>query len=343
MTTVSAAAPLGAGIPLTQSERPRTRALTSVPLSTAPLPPLDLSIPPWPGEQMTSNDVTLHVRRTPSPSPTAPTAVFVHGLGGSSTNWTDLMGQLSGQVDGIALDLPGFGRTQPPAGYDFSMATHTDTVIRFLDGLDGPVHLFGNSMGGTISLAVAAQRPDLVRSLTLVSPAVPDLRPDPRRCANPMMPLAFVPLIGARVRRRLAELTPREQSLQVLRLCFARPSLIPENRIEEGVLETIERNGNAYYKSALAATTIGLIRSWLAPAHRSMWRVVPKVAAPALVVWGTQDRLVSVRKAPRTAQLLRRGRLLVLPRVGHCAQIERPVTVARAVLGMWEALDREQW
>jgi len=343
MTTVSAAAPLGAGIPLTQPARPRTRAFTTVPLSKAPLPPLDLSIPPWPGEQMTSNDVTLHVRRTPSLGQTAPTAVFVHGLGGSSTNWTDLMGQLSGQVNGIALDLPGFGRTPPPAGYDFSMTTHTDTVVRFLEGLDGPVHLFGNSMGGAISLAVAAQRPDLVRSLTLVSPAVPDLRPDPRRCANPMMPLAFVPVIGARVRRRLAELTPREQSLQILRLCFARPSVIPENRIEEGVRETIERNANAYYKSALAATTIGLIRSWLAPAHKSMWRVVPKVTAPSLVVWGTQDRLVSVRKAPRTAQLLQRGRLLVLPRVGHCAQIERPVTVARAVLGMWEALDRGRW
>ena len=138
-------------------------------------------------------------------------------------------------------------------------------------------------------------------------------------------------------------MTPREQSLQILRLCFAQPSVVPEHRVNQGVRETIERNGLPYYRSALAATTIGLIRSWLAPAHKSMWRVVPKVTAPSLVVWGAQDRLVSVRKAPRTAQLLQRGRLLVLPRVGHCAQIERPVTVARAVLGMWEAVDRGRW
>jgi pimeloyl-ACP methyl ester carboxylesterase len=343
MTTVSSAAPLGAGIPLTLPARPPTRSLTAVPLSTAPLPPLDLSIPPWPGEMMTSGEVTLHARRAPSPGPAAPTAVFVHGLGGSSTNWTDLAGQLSGQVNGIALDLPGFGRTPPPEGYDFSMASHTDTVVRFLAGLDEPVHLFGNSMGGAIALAVAARRPDLVRSLTLISPAMPDLRPDPRRCANPLMPLAFLPLVGNGVRRRLAAMTPRDQSLQILRLCFARPGLIPEHRIAEGVRETIERNGLPYYRSALAATTIGLIRSWLAPGARSPWRVVPKVTAPSLVVWGAQDRLVSVRKAPRTAQLLQRGRLLVLPRVGHCAQIERPVTVARAVVGMWEAVDRGRW
>jgi len=53
-------------------------------------------------------------------------------------------------------------------------------------------------------------------------------------------------------------------------------------------------------------------------------------------VWGAQDRLVTVRKALRTARSLPRGRLLVLPRTGHVAQMERPVTVARAVLGMWE-------
>jgi pimeloyl-ACP methyl ester carboxylesterase len=343
MTTVSASAPRGAGIPLPLPARPRTQALTSVPLSTAPLPPLDLTIPPWPGEMMTSGGVTLHVRRAPGPGPSAPTAVFVHGLGGSSTNWTDFAGQLSGRVNGIALDLPGFGRTPPPEGYDFSMATHSDTVIRFLEGLDGPVHLFGNSMGGAIALLVAARRPDLVRSLTVISPAMPDLRPDPRRCANPMMPLAYVPVIGNGVRRRLASLTPREQSLQIVRLCFARPSSVPDHRIEEGVRETIERNGNGYYRSALAASTIGLIRAWLVTGGKSLWRMVPQVTAPALVVWGTQDRLVSVRKAPRTAKLLQRGRLLVLPRVGHCAQIERPVTVTRAVLGMWEALDRGQW
>jgi pimeloyl-ACP methyl ester carboxylesterase len=341
MTTVSSAAPFGAGIPL--PTRPRTQSLTNVPLSTAQLPPLDLTIPPWPGEMMTSGGMSLHVRRTPGPGPHAPTAVFVHGLGGSSTNWTDFAGQLAGRVNGIALDLPGFGRTPPPDGYDFSMATHTETVVSFLAGLDEPVHLFGNSMGGAISLAVAAQRPDLVRSMTLISPAVPDLRPDPRRCANPMMPLSYLPVVGAGVRRKLAEMTPREQSLQILRLCFARPWLIPDHRVDEGVLETIERNGLPYYRSALAATTIGLIRSWLVPSHKSLWRVVPKVAAPSLVVWGAQDRLVSARKAPRTAQLLQRGRLLVLPRVGHCAQIERPITVARAVLGMWDAVERDQW
>ena len=72
---------------------------------------------------------------------------------------------------------------------------------------------------------------------------------------------------------------------------------------------------------------------------RSLWSIVPKLTMPTLVVWGTEDKLVTVRKAPRLARALPHGRLLVLPRTGHVAQMERPVTVARAVLGMWEAGD----
>jgi len=323
---------------------PPRESLTRVPLSTAELPPLDLSRPPWPGELVASGGVRAHVRRIPGPGEGASTAVYVHGLGGSATNWTDLAAQLAGRFAGIAVDLPGFGRSAPSAGYDFSLAAHAATVTAFVDGLGvAPVHLFGHSLGGTIALAVAAGRPDLVRSMTLISPAMPDLRPDLRRIADRRLPLTFLPFVGGRIRAQLAALTPREQAEQILRLCFVRPWLIPEHRVHEGVQEIIERDGLPYYRSALTATALGLIRSWLAPPARSLWRVASTVSVPTLVVWGAQDRVVSVRKAPRTARLLPRGRLLVLPRTGHCAQIERPVTVARAVLGMVEAVDGHQW
>jgi pimeloyl-ACP methyl ester carboxylesterase len=67
------------------------------------------------------------------------------------------------------------------------------------------------------------------------------------------------------------------------------------------------------------------------------------VTAPTLVVWGDKDRLVSPRLAARTAATLPRGRLLMLPDAGHVPQIERPVSVARAVLGMWRAVETGRW
>jgi pimeloyl-ACP methyl ester carboxylesterase len=266
--------------------------------------------------------------------------VYVHGLGGSATNWTDLAWELSGHANGIAVDLPGFGRSKPDRGFVYSPAAHADVLARFLRGLDlGPVHLFGNSLGGLISMLYAAEHPELVRTLTLVSPAVPDLRPSPRRLSDPRLPLMFLPVVGPRVRRAMATMSPRDRAMQLIRLCFADPSQVPEARLAEATEEFTERAAMAWAAPALMQSAAGLFRAWLVPRSRSLWTLAPRLTMPTLVVWGTEDKLVTVRKAPRITNLLPRARLLVLPRTGHVAQMERPSTVARAVLGMWEAGD----
>ena len=63
-----------------------------------------------------------------------------------------------------------------------------------------------------------------------------------------------------------------------------------------------------------------------------------RVRVPSLVVWGEQDRIVSPRLAARTAATLPGARLLVLPRAGHVAQIERPAAVADAVAALWDTV-----
>ena len=62
-----------------------------------------------------------------------PPALYVHGLGGSSQNWSALMPQLDGVVDCEALDLPGFGDSPPPDDGDYSVTGHARAVIRYLD------------------------------------------------------------------------------------------------------------------------------------------------------------------------------------------------------------------
>ncbi|MDU0290995.1 alpha/beta hydrolase [Saccharothrix longispora] len=327
---------------MTQTQEPTRTSITHVPLSTSPLPPLDTTIGPWPGDYREVAGHRVHIRHTPGD--TGGKAVYVHGLGGSATNWTDLAAQLSGHAEGHALDLPGFGRSEPIHGYDFRMTTHAEVVIEYVESLGGgPVHLLGNSMGGAITLMAAAKRPDLVKTLTLVSPAVPDLRLSLRRVSDRRLPLAFLPVVGAKVRAQLATVTAEERTRQMLRLCFADPSLVPPNRIAQSEEEYAERSAQAWAGNALNASTIDLIRTWLVPRSKSMWLLPPRITAPTLVVWGAEDRLVSARKAPRVARLLPRGRLLVLPRTGHVAQMERPVSVARAVLGMWESVERGEW
>lgn len=128
-----------------------------------------------------------------------------------------------------------------------------------------------------------------------------------------------------------------------MRLCFADPSAVSAVRRAAAVGELAAWAAQDWAGAALDGSTQQLVRSWLVPASRSLWRVAAAVRAPALVVWGAADRVVSVRKAPRTAAALPRGRLFVLPRTGHVPQIERPSSVARAVLGMINTVNHYRW
>ncbi|WP_075739228.1 alpha/beta fold hydrolase [Actinoalloteichus sp. GBA129-24] len=309
--------------------------LTWVPLSDVELPPLDLTRRPWPGRTLEVAGTRLHVRETPAETPDAPTAVYLHGLAGSASNWTDLAGLLRVRLNGISVDLPGFGRSAPPDGFLYTPAAHVRMVVRLLESRRAePVHLLGNSFGGLVAAIVAATRPDLVATLTLISPAVPDLRPSPDRLSDPRFPLTYLPLVGKPVRRALAAMTPLARAEQMMRVCFARPDLVPRHRLEEFAAEMARLSRTSWAGPALGRTTMAMIRFWLARGDRSLWRVLPRVSAPTLVIWGTEDRLMSARKAVRTATALPHGRLLMLPYTGHVAQMEQPELVAKAVLGM---------
>lgn len=326
---------------------PATRATVppgAVPLADpVTLPARDEHRRPWPGRDVTSGGVTLHVRETPGPDGTP--AVYVHGLSGSGTNWTDLAGLLGTRAAGTAVDLPGFGLSRPAVNRDFTPSGHADALLCFLAGRGRPVHLLGNSLGGAIALMVAARRPELVSTLTLVSPAMPDRRPDPRRVSDPRMLLAMVPGLGKRARAELAAVSYRQRAENVVRLCFGNPGLAPEHRLAEAAAEFEMRAHQPWAGEAVERTGKAMLAGWLRDGvlgGESLWSVAARVRVPALVIWGDQDRLVSPRLGPRTAAAVG-GKLLVLPGVGHIAQIEAPDTVARAVAGMWDSVAAGTW
>jgi len=304
---------------------------SEVRLSDATLAALDGVPPPWPGEQVEG----VFVRTAPGPQGGGEPAVLVHGLGGASTNWTDLMALLRGQLDSQALDLPGFGWSPPPTNDRYGLGTHVRAVVRLLEAQDrGPVHLFGNSLGGAVCTRVAAYRPDLVRTLTLVSPALPSLTP--RRVADPRLPLLLLPGMARLASRAMARRTPDERARAVMELCYGDPSSIPEQRRQEAAQEIGRRSGLTHADRAFTGSLRGLLTSYLEGGPRNLWRQAATVRVPTLLVWGALDRLVHVSLAPRARAAFPHSRLLVLPGVGHVAQLERPETVARAFLALRE-------
>jgi pimeloyl-ACP methyl ester carboxylesterase len=333
------------------SEVRRSEGAPEAALSPTPLPHVKPLLPPWPGEEIPVRGGSVFVRVTPWTGPVDGTArapreraLYVHGLGGTSTNWTDLAELLAVRFDGWAVDLPGFGRSQPPPRGRYSVRGHVRAVVDVLEHIAGqpgeaggrPVHLIGNSLGGLVSLLVASHRPDLVASLTLISPAMPVYRVPP--AFSRALLLLLVPGIPSLAERRLAGISPEESVRAMVAMCFGQPSRVPPERLEQAVQEMRERAAQPWADRALARSMRGLITSYLKAGAANAWRAARSLRPPTLVVWGSADRLVDPALAPRLAAVVPDARVLVLEGVGHVAMLEAPEPTARAVLGMVEGL-----
>lgn len=283
------------------------------------------------GEQLRTTalpGLELAVRVRPPLSTGLPPALFVHGLGGSSQNWSDLMARLAGTVDGEALDLPGFGWSPPPADRDYSVTAFARAVIRHLDAAGrGPVHLFGNSLGGAVSTRVAAVRPDLVRTLTLVSPALPELRV--QKSAVPTALLA-VPGVAALFNRLTQGLSAEQRTRGVTELCYGDPSRVTPEGFRSAVEEMERRMALPYFWEAMTRSSRGIVDAYTLGGQHGLWRQAQRVLAPCLLVYGGRDQLVSYRMAHKAAAAYRGSRLLCLPEAGHVAMMEYPEVVAAA-------------
>ena len=283
----------------------------------------------WPAETVAlPGDVTLNVRSAPS-SPDAEPAVMVHGLGGSSLNWTALMGLMADRLAARTPDLPGFGLSPPPHDGLYTVTAHADAVIALAErDARGPVHLFGNSLGGAIATVVAARRPDLVRTLTLVSPALPDLAPGFYRTQVAALAL---PGLGSAAARKMGSLPPDQRVRALTNVVFADPSVLPREWIEAAEREVAVRQRQPYAFDAMARSGHGIVREFLARGPDSLWKQAARVKAPTLLVYGGADKLVRPVMARKARRTFPDARAYVLPHTGHVAQMEHPHTVARLV------------
>ncbi|MFI8229309.1 alpha/beta fold hydrolase [Streptomyces sp. NPDC085900] len=278
--------------------------------------------------------ITLTIRSRPPAREGLPPALYVHGLGGSSQNWSALMQELEGVVDGEALDLPGFGDSPPPDDGDYSVTGHARAVIRHLDAAGrGPVHLFGNSLGGAVTTRVAALRPDLVRTLTLVSPALPEIRV--QRSAVPTGLLAL-PGVAALFYRLTREWSAEQRVTGVMALCYGDPGRVTPEGFRHAVEEMERRLRLPYFWDAMTRSARGIVNAYTLGGQHSLWRQAERVLAPTLLIYGGRDQLVGFRMASRAARAFRDSRLLTMPDAGHVAMMEYPDTVARAFLELLE-------
>jgi pimeloyl-ACP methyl ester carboxylesterase len=260
-----------------------------------------------------------------------PTVVLVHGLGGSHLNWDLFAPLLTPHARVHALDLPGFGRSEP----GHRTANVRDNVVvldRFVrEVTGGPVVLVGNSMGGMVSVLEAQRSPAKVSGLVLVDPALPGPRgrPDPRVAAA--FALYALPVAGERYlagrRRRLGA---RARVREMLELCGVDPDTVPPQLIDRSVALLHERRDADGMDRAFLTAARSLLLLLADP--RLVRRAMAGVRVPVLLVQGDRDRLVPVSVARDVARRHPDWRYVELAGVGHVPQLQCPELLAEHVL-----------
>ncbi|MDQ2846222.1 MAG: alpha/beta hydrolase [Actinomycetota bacterium] len=322
-------------------DRERFALASNARLADDPLPPTPpIAAPPAPGGSWLFDDRGVFVREMPYTGHDADPSVtlYIHGLAGSSTNFDSLATMLAGHTRGYAVDLPGFGRSDPPPGGRYSLLSDAKLMADVLDRIspDSPVQVIGNSLGGMTATALAARHPARVRTLTLISPAVPDLRMTTDRGADPRLAMLLAPGTLVPATRRLSSIGPLERARGMAALCYGNPSVLTDADIDTAAADLGWRYQLPWGHASTVLSLRALMRSYLRPGRWSFRAAAAAVTVPTLVIWGTKDRLVDPALSVPTAAAFADSRLLVISGCGHVAQMEAPATTARAVLALWQ-------
>ena len=277
-------------------------------------------------EEIELDGCVVHLRRW-EPAGAAsdqPPILLVHGLGANTVSWItvgrDLAERRAAPV--VAIDLVGFGYTRAidtPA----TLNRNADLVVAALERL-GPSVVAGNSMGGAITVKVAARRPDLVEAMVLVNPAVraSGIRSPQMRTGVFMTPMLF-PRVGERViTARAGQLGPEglvDGTLQVVLERFdALDASVRENFI------AVARDRMEFPEAARAYADAASSLFWYMTRNLDRDLAVALRSRPGLLVFGDADRLIHVSSAEALTQRHPTLDVAMLAGIGHAPQLDAP-------------------
>lgn len=244
-----------------------------------------------------------------------PTLLLVHGYLASHVSWQETLSAFGSAFRLIVPDLPGFGESEkpPPARYPYTLDAFAESLVDLIAALDlGRVSVCGHGLGGAVGLTMAADHPDVVERLVLVSPHVysPQVDAVIRLAMQPVLgPIFFKQLYGPRLFMNHFE-----------KYVYGPQAEVPMERVHY-LYEVF--NAPAAREAAYAT-----MQSMLDP--RSLVARIPRVKAPTLVAWGRQDRAYPVANGRRLARELGGARFEVFE-CGHSPNEECPLPFVETV------------
>jgi 2-hydroxymuconate-semialdehyde hydrolase len=266
------------------------------------------------------------VRVRESGDPAGDPIVMLHGIGRGLEDWAPQHELLPGAHRVISMDLLGFGLSDPPPG-PMTLSRLAEGVYEALDalGVQRPVHVFGNSLGGAVALSMQATRPERVSRVVLAAPAgfghevVLDLR------------LLTIPGLGHVLLRHVSRAAARRAE----RALYYDGSFVTEERIEHAMRAAARPGRPELFVDVVRE--LGTVRG-IRPGWRSaLLADVARHPRPTLIVWGDRDRILPAHHMTAARKALPHAQSHVFADTGHLPQVERAAEFAAMVGRFLEA------
>lgn len=225
--------------------------------------------------------------------------LLVHGFGANKDTFSRVAVYLTPHYHVIAPDLLGFGESDHPQDADYAPMAQAERLHTLAAALGlNNLHLGGSSMGGHIVLNYAARYPAEVKSLWLLDSGGVWNAPS---ATNPQS----IP-VSVRSGDDLAK---------AMAFYMSEPPFIPAPMLNVLAQERIRNY-------ALEQRILKQVRG------DSVETRLTGMATPTLIVWGEQDRALSVATAGILHKLLANSQVIVMPGTGHLPMLERPQQTA---------------
>lgn len=221
--------------------------------------------------------------------------IFIHGAGGSSNHWSWLADNISENIQVIAFDLPGHGKSSGYVPDNFRQALNLISIFIEQMNIKKPFNLIGHSLGGMLAQAYAIKFPENIHNLVLIS-------------------TSYSVMIHPKLLEQL--------KTNVLDKEFIRAGFEPH--VNKAVIELIIRD---FQNTKLAPNAADFMNI----SKYNLKGDVPKIKNRTLIIMGDCDKVISPRKTRELNKLIENSVSVVIKNAGHYPHLEKYNETAKVI------------
>ncbi len=241
---------------------------------------------------------------------TNPTLLLIHGYTASTYVWKTVAPMFAAQkFHVVAVDLVGFGFSDKPTWFDYTIASQARVIERLMNRLGiGKATVVGSSYGGAVAATLALDYAERVEKLVMVGAVANDEVLD-----NPILKLASVPILGEIFTPFMIDSKALAKTRMKRTLAPESQHLITDERVEAVIRPLKAKDA---HHSVLASA-----RNW--DANR-IGEDAHLINQPTLLLWGEDDEIIPLYNGENLYDAIVHSRLVVLKNCGHLPPEEKP-------------------